>query len=528
MRRPRPVTVDPLGLITIVAWVGGVLAIAAMAWSAVRYLLGPALRPWSHTVGLPRTDLVLAAAAVATAAALLAAAFVLGSRRPRAAIALAIGTLVVVRLGVAVALDARLFSDYLAYRSLAEAMIAGYGFWTSVPPGYPLLEAAGIVLLGGAGVLSAELVNVALGIVSGVAILVVVRDAWGDRSAAVAVMAFAIIPSQVFFTLVLGTEIAYGAALALVALVALRSRSGSLAVIAGCGVLLGLSQYVRPTSQLFLPAVLAVVLIATRGRASWWRTGLTFVVAFAVSVAPIVAWNASVNGRLSASPSLFDKWTVYIGLNAASHGQYRLTDRLAVSDAAGVPFPIVGDGQPGTAFRPLYLEQSRAFNDAAGNLIGERLRKNGFASVRIQPAKFAAMWDRADYPIGLVFGPDSPQPAPRVAAVVALVSQAGWVALLITSLVALVRLRRTRPPAVVTVLLILLSAIAIHVVAEVQPRYHEYYVPLLVILVGGAVAAAPSRPSRRPQELGAPAQLLGDVDEVERPVGRSGDVDAVG
>ena len=89
MRRPRPVTVDPLGLITIVAWVGGILAIAAMAWSAVRYLLGPALRPWSHTVGLPRTDLVLAAAAVATAAALLAAAFVLGSRRPRAAIALA-------------------------------------------------------------------------------------------------------------------------------------------------------------------------------------------------------------------------------------------------------------------------------------------------------------------------------------------------------------------------------------------------------------------------------------------------------
>ena len=110
----------------------------------------------------------------------------------------------------------------------------------------------------------------------------------------------------------------------------------------------------------------------------------------------------------------------------------------------------------------------------------------------------------------------------------ALVSQVGWVALLITSLVALVLLRRTRPLAVVTVLLILLSAIAIHVVAEVQPRYHEYYVPLLVILVGGAVAAAPSRPSRRPQELGAPAQLLGDVDEVERPVGGSGDVDAVG
>lgn len=474
--------------LTMLIWALGCAAIAAMAITALAYLWRTSIRPWRIAPGLPIGDLAVVGAVVLLVALAIVGTYLVAGARPRAALGLSLATLVAVRLALSLTADARLYSDFLTYRGLATGMLAGYGFWTSLPPGYPLLEAIGIAV-GGPSLLSGEVLNVLLELLAGVSIVLIVRGMAGDRAAAVAAMVFALMPSQILSTLVLGTEVAYGASLALVVLAAQRSTGGRAAPLIACGLLLGLSEYIRPTSQLFLPAVLvAIVLVAARPRAIAPRAAL-FVLAFLVTVSPIAAWNGSANGRLSLAPSLFDQWTVYVGLNVASHGQYRLSDRQQVSEVAGVPIPIVGDGRPGARFRPVFLAQARAFNDAAGALLPERLQANGVRSLTIQPAKFRAIWERADYPVALIFGPRAPQPSRDAAGVAALIVQIGWLALLGGALVALIALRRHRPVEITIVLLVLLTAVAIHSLTEVQPRYHEYYVPSLCILVGGFVGS---------------------------------------
>jgi 4-amino-4-deoxy-L-arabinose transferase-like glycosyltransferase len=462
---------------------------------AVRYLLRTSVRPWIGASDLPRADLLVAAGILALGGVMIGAAYAIATRKPRWAVAFGFGLLIGIRLAALAALDGRLVSDYAAYWSIANGMLAGQGFWTSVPPGYPFLE-AGAIAVAGRTILAGELLNLVLSTIAGAAVYLLSRRGGGDRAAAVALATFALMPSQILFTLVLGTEIAYGASLAVVALAARHATTGRLPIVAACGVLLGLSQYVRPTSAVLVPAFILMFWLIASTRRSWLRAAIVLTLSFGVTVLPIVAWNATTNGRLSVSPSLFDKWTIYMGLNAQTRGHYSSAERARVAAAAGIPATPDDSGVPGAVFSARRLAQARAFNDAAGDLLPQRVRENGLRSLSIQPAKFALMWQNADYPVNLVFGPLAPQPDRRVAATSALIAQAAWILLLLAALAGLWRARRDRSPEGMLILLVVLSAVAVHALAEVQPRYHEYFVPLLCVLAGVAVGVREA--GRRP------------------------------
>ena len=503
--RERLAITDLRSTLTAAIWVVGAAVIALAAGLALRYLVFTSTRPWRGTDPLPRTDLILAAVIVALATVVLAGSWLAARRWRGGGLVYGLVVLVAFRLAVVLLLDGRLVSDYAGYFGIAKGMLAGQGFWTSVPPGFPLLEAGAIAVFGRT-IQSGELLNLALGAVAGAGIYAITLRHWGDRAAAVALTAFGLMPSQVLFTIVLGTEVAYGAVLVLVALAASRASAAGLTMAAVCGIAIGLSQYIRPTSLAIVPAAALVLYLARRAWRSWLPAALVMTIAFAITVAPIAVWNATTNNRLSVSPSLFDKWTIYIGLNVASHGHYSTAERIKVAAAAGVP-TIPGEaGVAGAVFSSGALAKARAFNDAAGVLLEQRIRTNGIRSVTMQPTKFAVMWNRADYPVGLVFGPLTPQPDARAAATAALLAQAAWVALLGAVLFALWRTRRTRPVEGSIILLIVLGAVAVHTLAEVQPRYHEYFVPLLCVLAGAAAAPRPTAPGRDADQANAEAQ----------------------
>jgi 4-amino-4-deoxy-L-arabinose transferase-like glycosyltransferase len=462
----------------------GVIATACAL--AVRYLVRTSVRPWTGASDLPRTDLLVAAGILALGGVTIGAAYAIAARKPQWVVAFGFALLIGIRLATLTVLDGRLVSDYAAYWTIANGMLAGQGFWTSVPPGYPFLE-AGAIAVAGRTILAGELLNLVLSTIAGAAVYLLARRGWGGRAAAVALTTFALMPSQILFTLVLGTEIAYGACLAVVALAARQATTGRLPIVAACGLLLGLSQYVRATSAVLVPAFVLVFWLVASTRRSWLRAAIVLTLSFGVMVLPIVAWNATTNDRLSVSPSLFDKWTIYMGLNAQTRGHYSSAERARVAAAAGIPATPDDRGVPGAVFSARRLAQARAFNDTAGDLLPQRVRDNGLQSLSIQPAKFALMWQNADYPVNLVFGPLAPQPDRRVAATSALIAQAAWILLLLAALAGLWRARRDRSAEITLVLLIVLSAVAVHALAEVQPRYHEYFVPLLCVLAGAAV-----------------------------------------
>jgi 4-amino-4-deoxy-L-arabinose transferase-like glycosyltransferase len=482
--------------ISALIWLTGAGVIGTACAMAVRYLLRTSVRPWIGASDLPRTDLLVAAAILALGGVTIGAIYAIATQKPRWVFAFGFALLIGTRLAALTALDGRLFSDYAAYRSIANGMLAGQGFWTSVPPGYPFLE-AGAIAVAGRTILAGELLNLVFSTIAGAAVYLLTRRGWGDRAGAVALATFALMPSQILFTLVLGTEIAYGACLAVVALAARHATTGRLAIVAVCGLLLGLSQYVRPTSAVLVPAFVLVFWLVASTRRSWLRAAIVLSLSFGVTVLPIVAWNATTNDRLSVSPSLFDKWTIYMGLNTQTSGRYSTAERAKVSAAAGIPAIPDDSGVPGAIFSARRLAQARAFNDAAGDLLPQRIRENGLRSLSIQPAKFALMWQNADYPVNLVFGELAPQPDSRAAATAALISQAAWILVLLAALLGLWRARRDRSPEVTLVLLIVLSAVAVHALAEVQPRYHEYFVPLLCVLAGAAAGRPRARESLR-------------------------------
>ncbi len=471
-------------LVATVFW-AGLLTIAAIAVFALRNLVLSSGRQWLAPGGPSWTGLVLAGLIVVAGLGLIGLQYVIAARRPAASLALGFAVLVGLRLALSLSFDARLASDYAGYYRTALGMLAGDGFWTAKPPGYPLLE-AGALRLGGISLQSAELLNLGFAIVAGAGVYELTRRRWGSRSAAVALTVLALLPSQALFTIVLGTELAYAAVLVVITVVAARASGGRLAPIVACGVLIGLSVYVRAESLMLLPAIAGLMVLTSEASARRTAAGiLALGLAFSVSALPIVAWNATENGRLSASPSLFDKWTIYVGLNAYSKGELTVSDRERL--AAAAEFQPVAD--PGTLAFPFSedsLAAYRALNDAAGRLIPGRLSDNGLSTITMQPAKLALMWQSSDYPVALVFGPLSPMPDANAEAVSGLVSECAWSLLLLVALVGLWRARRDPPVEVLAILVIVLGAVAVHTLAEVQPRYHEYFVPLLCVLAGAA------------------------------------------
>ena len=86
--------------------------------------------------------------------------------------------------------------------------------------------------------------------------------------------------------------------------------------------LLGLSQYVRPAGLVIVPAfmLLPFLLDLPRRRAAVAALSRSSPSVFVL--APSVAWQYQRYGRVSLSTSNFDGWSLLVGLNLNSLGQY--------------------------------------------------------------------------------------------------------------------------------------------------------------------------------------------------------------
>ena len=351
------------------------------------------------------------------------------------------------------------------------------------PMGYSTALAALYAAFGVQPVL-AELLNLAAAVLAGWLLFTIVDGAWGRRAGAVAVLVYAIVPSQILMVTAVFTETLYGAVLlaaiglAASALAAHAVTRRGVLLVAAAGVVLAASQYVRPVSQSFLPIFAAAPFLTGGLRLS--RAGLLSLVlvgSFVAAMMPIVAHNATVHGALSLSTSSYGGWSVYVGANQEHDGRFNRDDQAVLAETPG-----------GSVW-----ERS----EALGREGIERITTDpsGFASLAVR--KFRVLWADDTYAVTNAF------PAWDTTSVrhdaLRIASQAIYAAVAALAVIGLWRSRRDPPPAVLLIAGIVVTVAIAHVVVEVQPRYHAYLVPLLCALAAPPLAGWRPTPSASDQ-----------------------------
>ncbi|MGH2427261.1 MAG: glycosyltransferase family 39 protein [Candidatus Limnocylindria bacterium] len=458
-----------------VAWIAGVALFALVALVALNRL---ADRVVAFLAGLGAPAALPAAAGV-LAWAVLAIGLVVGMERaarrvsPGAVLAIGLGAVAVAQAVVAVIVDAPLVADWLAYHEAAIEIAAEGPALGDRPIGYPALLAVAYRLFG-AQTWVAEALNVGAGLLAATLLFDLLRRAGGVRVAAVGIGLFAGMPSLALMTPVVSTEPMYGAMILLVAWAV--AVPGVLIGALAAGATLGLSQYVRPSSFVLLPAIAVAVAIG-RERSRLVSTAAV-VVAFLLALSPVIADNLAQRGELSLATSSFGGFGILVGTNQAADGRFNEADAELLRTLPG--------------------DTLRERSDAAGRLGVQRITEDpiGFAGLAVR--KFAGLWSDDGYAAFYALGWQraSPLPAPILAGA-NLASQLAWVAVTILAAWGVWR-SGPRPPAwLLTTILVAGSVTLLHAVVEVQPRYHAYLAPLWIgVAAMGLVALADRRRNR--------------------------------
>jgi hypothetical protein len=508
---------------TLVRWLEGAIWAAAFVVLGVAFLLAftqaAAWAPSAARTAIHHKSVAAEIGVVVIAAAALLALALRFEARGRWRIALAIGiaTLLGLRLLAITVLPSPVDSDWAAYMDIGRRMLAGEGFWTARPPGWPLVLAGGFALMGDTP-LAGELINLVTSVGVGLLLVALVRPTFGMRAAILALFAYGLLASTVLWTVILGVETLYGGLLVLVAVMAVAASrgAGSRRWALLLGIAFGLAQYVRASSQLLVPALLILPVLLGL---PWRRVallGIAVVAGFGLLVAPIVAWNAQVNDRVSVAPYLYDGWILYVGLSVAHGGEFNREDDASVWIATGLsvdgstPAALQANADP---FDPTRLADQRLYNAVAGRLGVARLQAIGPAIVPLEIRKTITLWQRGDQSAVWIYrhAPDARTAATRQ--LLEELSQVGWAVALFGSVVALVAFVRLhgsraptgpRPAEVTVVALLVLSTAILHLLAQVNPRFHEYLVPLLCGLAGVGFATLWAR--IRPATATGPVQ----------------------
>ncbi|HEY9721063.1 MAG TPA: glycosyltransferase family 39 protein [Oscillatoriaceae cyanobacterium] len=366
------------------------------------------------------------------------------------------------RLVVSIRMDAPLISDFLEYHQLAIGLLHG-GSWFSElrPMGYPLLLALAYKL-GGVGPTSGEWLNVVLAVLTGIALYGLGRRSGGPAAGTLAIWIFALAPSQILTTAELGTEIAYAAVFMAAIWAAVEANTRwPLALVAGA--LLGLSQYVRPTSLALVPAFLLLPWLAGL---DWRKLVLrltAFVAAFVLVLAPVALYNHRVSGHWSLSTSNYGGWSLLVGTNQAHNGMWNVDDVALTA-----------------RFTDLRAKNAFALREGEHRLISDPL---GF--VALAARKFPIMWASEDYATYWTMG-TAPHPDEVAIANLNVLAQAFYVLVL---LLALLGVWRKRDDAGIQLILTITGIlVAVHSLLEVQSRYHYYMVPAFCLLAALGLA----------------------------------------
>lgn len=457
----------------LLAW-AGLLTLAAISLMAALQLAADLREVLSARGGLAAVAerllpaLVLAVAGLAGALACLLAAE-RGRLGERLAVLAGFGVLVALRVVLAASSDGVRLGEPEWYSLLADGVLAGECCFSDRPMGYPILLAA-VELPVGDRRLSVETLNILLAFAAGGAVLGLARATYGARAGMLALLGFAVWPAGALMVPVGIPQGAYDLGVVAAAWVAVATPPGWRGSVA-TGLLLGLSQFLRPTTPLLLPAfLLARLWPATPWRAALGGAAAPMLAAFLVVVAPAVVHNLQAYGELSVSTSSFSGHTLYVGTDVASGGRYDRDAAAALAAAAG---PDV-----------------RAQGELASRIALERIRDDPLGIALLGARKQVTLWATERY--GVEYGINrrlSGQVANPRAATALLLSQ-GFYVLVLAGATAWVALRRRRLDSLAAFAILLVwSVAALHALAEVRDRYHSYVIPVLLPLAAAAAGA---------------------------------------
>lgn len=448
-----------------------VVGIAALGEAASK-LFDVAASP-GRRLGLGGAGVLLAGVVVlagGVAAALIAARSRLTDRQ---LLLVGLGLVALARGGTVVLMDAPLANDGRAYQELARWLADGNCCFADRPTGYPMLLAAAYVPFGDATWVH-EAINVAFAVLGGWLLFDLARGAFGRLPAAVALVAFALLPGLALLTPLLLTDTVYATLIIGLCWAGVRMSHGQLWTAVVAGVLLAVTQYVRPVAPALLPAMALVPLLYVRPLRRGVAVLGLLVVAFALAMVPAVARNLATHGDVSISTSSYGGWSLFMGTNQRTNGRYSDGDAAIIA------------GLPGESL----WERS----EAAGRLGLGRITSDpvGFAGLAVR--KLSVMWGTEEFGVVFAFRPDGP--ARGALGGVDLLAQLAYVGLVLAALGGLVAtLRRRGPPEPLPVIAVglLLCEALVHTFLEVKPRYHAHSEVLLLLMGAAAVAQLTAR-----------------------------------
>lgn len=388
----------------------------------------------------------------------------------------------IARLAVALMIEAPLRADATIQNQLAIGVSEGVCCFGHRPMGYPMLLGAGYAIFG-VHQWVFEALNVLVGALSALLVWALARQGWGPGAGALAVGLYAIIPSQVLLVSVPLSEGSY-ALLLLAAIWAVCHWPRSLLAAAAVGgVLLALSQYVRPTSMALLPFLASVPLLAGGTRRRGVMAAAVMAAVFLATLLPVIGFNMRAHGTPSISTSAYGGWSLYVGANQEFNGTWNPEDAAIVSQLPG--------------------DSTWERSERAGALAAERIGADpgGYAALVVR--KFNVMWADERYAVNYAVG----HLGGRVVVTVGLAAHLTYVALLVLAALAAWKVRE-RSSIMLAIMLIVMVVAGMHLFLEVHGRYHSYVVPLLCILAGAAVTV-PSMARRRPMSAERVASLAG-------------------
>ena len=469
-------------MVDVVWWAGTALLVLIAASALV--ISVDQLRA---TVGstFSRSDVAfLASAAVLVIAGLVGLAIVVGlARRGHATLALAIGlvTLVIIRSIAVITIPTPLQTDWLDYHTVATKLAGGGAYMSARSPGWPFVLSL-LYRIGGPDPLYGELANIVFALGTGILIYDLARRTMGGVAAAAALYLWAISPGPAMFVVALASEHLYTLLFVAAVAIAVRALGRGWMAWIPVGIALAVGQYVRPVGLVIVPAFLILPFLTGMPRRRAGASALTVLFAFAVVMAPAVAWQHERFGSWTLSTSNFDGFNLLVGLNVAHGGQYNRDDLALVGAATSTP----------------------GFRDRSYQLAFERLRAHPDAVLTLAVPKFEVMWGDATY------GPHwtlaaVPGTNRRVTATIELACQVAYLIVVVLAAACMVIRRRTRDPVALLTVLCLGAIAASELLLEVQPRYHAAFEPLFCLLAGTTVAWLVDRFRRRPDAIEAPA-----------------------
>jgi hypothetical protein len=222
-----------------------------------------------------------------------------------------------------------LISDWLKYYALAQDVASSGPRFADVPTGLPI--AAGLLFkVFGANVLIGEFLNLAASLATGWLVYQLATQVWGRRAGGVALYLYAVSIAQLLMVTLFCTEVLFATGI-LSALYMIfqaagkRGRAGTLAAFC-CGVMIGLSQYIRADAELLLPAFLVMPFLAHLPTRRATKLSGACLAAFLLIMGPVALWNHATYGTWSVATSNYGGWSLLVGTDPQNNGQYNVAD----------------------------------------------------------------------------------------------------------------------------------------------------------------------------------------------------------